>query len=88
MMSGETVMNGAKTDKHVSPFKVMSAPAGYYIGTTWTTCNNTEGCEFTDCKLFGPAVEMPNTRETGYMTQAEAEAYLPEFLLGDMSKER
>ena len=80
MMPGETIMSG---DKHVSPFKVMNTPAGYYIGTTFTHCKDAcIGCQ-------GGGWEEPGSRETIYFkTRKEAEAYLVGFLLGDMSETR
>ena len=87
MIPGETILSGAKTSKHVSPFQVLCANS-YYIGTTFTTCDGTD-CDEQDCKDMGAGMEMPNTRETGYFnTRSEAEKALKAFLLGDMADVR
>jgi hypothetical protein len=78
MIPGETILSGAKVDKHISPLKVLHANH-YYIGTTFTTCDGIE-CKDHDCLTFGPGVEMPNTRETHYFnTRSEAEEALRAF---------
>jgi hypothetical protein len=87
MIPGETILSGAKVDKHISPFQVLRANS-YYIGTTFTTCDGTD-CDEKDCKDMGAGMEMPNTRETGYFnTRSEAEEALKAFLLGDMTDAR
>lgn len=70
MFQGETIMTGANNKEFgtngYSKLKIMSSPAGYYLGTTF------EG----DDEGEDRCGEMPGTRETEYMSEKEAKGAL------------
>lgn len=85
MMTGETILSGGAKSEHLSPFKVMKSGAGWYVGTTWTTCLD-PSCLEPECGMMqqdgkSRRMEQPGTRETGYFaTPEEAQDAVPVYL--------
>jgi hypothetical protein len=62
MFPGETILTGAKShedDPHISEFKVMHTPGGWYVGTTYDGDGYEEAC----------------SRETDYFDKEEQAAH-------------
>lgn len=95
MMPGETVLSGGEghdQNPHVSEFRVMRSPAGWYIGTVYIHCD----WEKTGCKECEKEPWMavgwtePNSRETDYFEIESAAMVALEIYkaTGDMPKDR
>lgn len=87
MFPGETILSGGDShekDLRISEFGVLRSAAGHFVGTTFTHDGRDGCCEF-PCEDF---VE-PNSRETGYLSKADAEAALDVYLVtGDLPHAR
>ena len=86
MLEGETILSGApnrKQDSHVSLFKVLFSGGGFFVGTTFTSCDDLDCCSY-------PGLVEPNTRETDYFrTSGAAKEALEAFLkTGEMTRQR